>query len=141
MKRIFFILFLLPLSLNAQVVEDIEFDDEEDKSELKTDEGIIDRNPEKYPEFPGGAYSLKAFIKLNADHSCMEICGEGKVYITFVIDTVGTVTNIKIARGFCEPCDAEAKRIVSIMPKWVPGINYKKKVSFGYQLPIIFKLE
>ena len=121
MKRIFFILFLLPLSLSAQVVEDVDFGDEEDKSELKSQEEIWGGHPEIYPRYPGGEDSLFAFLAKSLDYSCMDTCGMGRVYVQFTIDTTGNVTNVKTPRPFCEQCDEEARRIVSIMPKWKIG--------------------
>lgn len=66
---------------------------------------------------------------------------EGKVYVSFVIDRDGSVTNVKIAKGVNELLDTEAIRIVNNMPKWKPGRFEGNLVRFEFTLPINFKLE
>lgn len=64
----------------------------------------------------------------------------GKVYLRFVIEVDGSVSNTKVIRG-ASPClDREALRIISTMPKWVPGILKGKKVRSFYLIPLTFKL-
>ena len=65
---------------------------------------------------------------------------EGKVYVSFVIDTDGSVSEAKILRGICPPLDEEAKRVVLSMPAWKPGYQKGKPVRVSYTLPINFQL-
>lgn len=65
---------------------------------------------------------------------------QGKVYISFVIDTAGYVTKPKILRGVSPELDAEALRVVSQMPPWNAGQQRGRYVNVAYNLPVSFKL-
>jgi TonB family protein len=66
---------------------------------------------------------------------------EGKVFIGFVVDAEGSVTNVVAKRGVDPAIDAEAIRVVSAMPKWTPGMKAGKPAAVEMVLPIVFKLE
>jgi TonB family protein len=65
---------------------------------------------------------------------------EGAVMTSFVITKAGKIEKVKISKGLSKECDAEAMRIVSEMPVWVPGIHEGEKVNVQMILPIQFKL-
>ncbi|WP_290460559.1 energy transducer TonB [Bacteroides caecimuris] len=93
------------------------------------------------PSFPGGESALYEFLESNMQYpeEAKRNNEHGRVIVTFYIEKDGTVTNPRILRGCTPSLDAEALRLVSIMPKWTPGkMNGElKRVSFS--LPIIFK--
>lgn len=97
---------------------------------------------EQMPEYPGGTAKMLTFISENIKYpqSAMEKGIEGKCFIQFVIDVDGSITNVELMRGFDEECDAEALRVVNLMPKWKPGKNEGKPVRVHYVIPIAFKL-
>lgn len=64
----------------------------------------------------------------------------GKVYIQFVIEKDGSITDVKVARGVDSSLDKEAVRVVKSMPKWTPGKQRGKPVRVAYTLPINFQL-
>ena len=64
----------------------------------------------------------------------------GKVYVSFVVDKSGKVTNVKVLRGVDKYLDAEAVRVVQTMPKFKPGKQRGKPVKVQYNVPISFKL-
>jgi len=67
---------------------------------------------------------------------------EGKVYLQFVINSDGSVTDVKIIRGLGNTSlDEEAIRVVKNMPKWIPGKQNGKVVDVQFTLPIVFKLD
>lgn len=66
---------------------------------------------------------------------------EGKAIITFTIDTIGQVRDVKTYRGVCESIKNECLRIVKEMPNWCPGVYKGREVEVLYNLPIRFKLE
>jgi TonB family protein len=66
---------------------------------------------------------------------------EGKVMVSFVVNTDGTVSDIEILQGIGGGCDEEAIRIVKESPKWEPGIVRGKAVRTRMRLPLNFKLE
>ncbi|MEN8225218.1 MAG: energy transducer TonB, partial [Bacteroidota bacterium] len=66
---------------------------------------------------------------------------QGKVYVTFVVETDGSITDVKVLRGIGGGCDEEAIRVVSTMPKWKPGKQRGKPVRVQYNLPVRFTLQ
>ena len=65
---------------------------------------------------------------------------EGKVYVEFIVDTEGDITNVKIKRSVHEDLDAEAIRAVKSLPKMVPGKQLDKAVNVRYTIPVYFKI-
>ncbi len=108
-------------------------------------EGEIDKDllfvqVDEGPEFPGGMEALQKFIEDNMQYP--RIAAEnniyGKVYVSFVIDTDGTVLNPRLLRNIGGGCGAEAIRIVKMMPQWKPGMQKGKPVRVPYNLPVLF---
>jgi protein TonB len=62
------------------------------------------------------------------------------VYVTFVVERNGNVTDVKILRGIGGGCDEEAVRVVQNMPKWEPGKQRGKPVRVQFNMPIKFTL-
>ena len=98
---------------------------------------------EQMPEYPGGMEALSTYLSENIKYpqSAKDAETEGKSFIRFVIDEDGSVTDVKVQRGFNDDCDAEALRVVSQMPNWVPGKQRGKSVKVEYTLPISFVLD
>jgi len=98
--------------------------------------------PEIMPEFIGGADALDEFVKKNIKYpaEAKEKGIQGKVYVQFVVEKDGTVTNVVVRRGANALLDAEAVRVVKLMPAWKPGTMRGKKVRVRYTLPITFSL-
>jgi TonB family protein len=98
---------------------------------------------EEMPQFPGGEKALREFITSNIRYpkEAQENGIQGKVYVTFVIDTLGSVVDAKIARGVDPSLDKEALRVVSDLPKWQPGKQRGKLVKVSYTVPISFALD
>lgn len=65
---------------------------------------------------------------------------QGTVFVTFIIQENGAVTDVKVLRGIGGGCDEEAVRVVKMMPNWIPGKDKGKNVAVQYNLPIKFKL-
>lgn len=98
---------------------------------------------EKMPEFPGGITELLKFITANLQYpqELKDSTIEGKVIIQFVIKEDGTLEQYKVARGIHPLLDAEAIRVVKLMPKWIPGKQRGKPVPVWYTLPVNFSLQ
>jgi periplasmic protein TonB len=97
---------------------------------------------EEQPEFPGG---LEARMKFLQEHmrypkEALEKGVQGKVYLQLDIDKAGRVTNVIVKRGVDASLDAEAVRVVSLMPAWTPGKIGGKPVIVRIIQPIIFSL-
>lgn len=98
---------------------------------------------EQMPEFPGGDKALYEFLAKNIKYPAVAKDNgiEGKVYIKFVINEDGSVSQATVARGIGGGCDEEALRVVKDMPKWKPGKQRGKNVKVWYTLPVYFKLQ
>lgn len=98
---------------------------------------------ETQPQFPGGEDSLYNFIYSNLRYPqvAKDNAIEGRVFLTFVVEKDGSITNVKIKRDIGGGCGHEAKRVVEMMPKWIPGKQNGKPVKVQFNLPIIFKLK
>lgn len=97
---------------------------------------------EKMPQFKGGMDELKRFLIKNLKYPEMtKLSGiSGKVFIQFIVDQTGEITNVTILRGLDDSCDKEAMRVVNLMPKWNPGMQNGKPVSVYFTLPVTFTL-
>lgn len=88
------------------------------------------------PEFVGGNDSLKKFISKHFNLSVDKNCTEGRIYLKFAVEEDGSLTNIKVIRGLSEKLDAEAIRVISIMPKWKPAGSNGKPLRMFINLPL-----
>lgn len=86
------------------------------------------------PQFPGGSEALEKFIKNNYKNPKDDI--RGKVYINFVIEKDGSLSDIKIIRDIGYKTGAEAVKVIKKFPKWIPGKLKNKFVRTSYILPI-----
>lgn len=100
---------------------------------------------EKQPEFPGGTDSMFAFIQRNIRYpeEAKRSGIEGRVFVTFVVEKDGQVSEAKILRDIGGGCGEEAIRVVNIMPKWLPGSLRigGEPARMQFNLPIMFKLK
>ena len=97
---------------------------------------------EEQPEYPGGTAALKKYLGQNFRYprQVMEDSIVGKIYIAFVVDLKGRVTDVRIIKGLCEACDAEAIRVIKSMPRWKPGYHKGKPVRVQLNVPIALGL-
>ena len=97
---------------------------------------------EKMPEFPGGNLAMNKFLAENIKYpqAAKSKGVQGVVYVAFIIEKDGSVSNVSVLRGVGSGCNEEAMRVVSSMPKWKPGEDKGKPVRVEFNLPIKFKL-
>lgn len=97
---------------------------------------------EQKPEYVGGETAMRQFLSDNLSYPqhAKEITLEGTVYVTFIIDEFGNLTNIKTPRPIGGGLDEEAIRVMQLMPRWKPGRQGGHPVKVKYQFPILFKL-
>lgn len=110
---------------------------------IKEDDKVVDfYKIEEKPEFPGGEEALIKWIVDNVKYP--EIPKEegvtGKVYVGFIIDKEGNVTDVKLLNNVDPYLDKEALRVVSSLPAWKPGKQGGESVKVSFQLPIKFML-
>lgn len=87
------------------------------------------------PDFPGGIGKFYQFIGQNFN---IPDKGEnaGKIYLTFIVEKDGTLTNITIVRGINPEMNQEALRVMKLSPKWIPGKIGDEIVRSKYSIPI-----
>lgn len=94
---------------------------------------------EQMPSFPGGQEALMTYINNNIKYP-EEDCGQGRVTVSFIVEKDGSITNATIRRSVDPAFDREALRVISSMPKWIPGKNNGRKVRVRFNVPVQFKL-
>ncbi|MNE52518.1 Gram-negative bacterial tonB protein [compost metagenome] len=94
---------------------------------------------ELQPEFPGGEEQLKKYVSSNMKYpkEALKNNIQGRVAVTFYVDTLGKVKDVRLLKGIGYGCDEEAIRIVKSMPDWIPAI---RPVKVQMTLPIMFDL-
>ena len=97
---------------------------------------------EEMPAFPGGEKALLEYVFKNIKYPqiARETGIQGRVFVGFVVEPDGSVSNVKILRGIGGGCDEEAMRVIKSLPKWKPGKQRGKAVRVSYQIPVVFKL-
>ncbi|MFA9391645.1 MAG: energy transducer TonB [Prolixibacteraceae bacterium] len=97
---------------------------------------------QQMPEFPGGMKNLNSWLSKNIKYpqAAVNLNVSGRVYLNFVVDKDGSISNIAITRGVDDLIDKEAMRVVATMPKWKPGFQNGKPVKVSYNIFITFQL-
>ena len=98
---------------------------------------------EEMPQFPGGDAKLLEYVATHIKYPqiARETGIQGRVFVGFVVEPDGSVSNVKILRGIGGGCDEEAVRVIKSLPKWKPGKQRGKAVRVSYQIPVLFKLQ
>ncbi|MBN2521301.1 MAG: energy transducer TonB [Bacteroidales bacterium] len=120
-------------------IEIVEFEEEEEEEEAEVFFIV-----EEMPEFMGGDQNeFRKFIQQNLKYP--QIAAEngisGRVFVYFVVNEKGEVTNARVVRGVDPSLDKEALRVVMSSPKWNPGRQRGKPVRVAFTFPIVFVLQ
>ena len=95
------------------------------------------------PEFPdGGMSGLMQFLSKNIQYpiNAQKNHTQGRVTVQFVVNKDGSISEPKIIRGVDPDLDGEAIRVISLMPKWKPGMQKGQPVRVKYTVPVMFRL-
>ncbi|MGB0932999.1 MAG: energy transducer TonB [Lishizhenia sp.] len=97
---------------------------------------------EEMPTFKGGDELLFNYLSEHIEYPniAKEVGEEGTVYMEYVVETDGSISNVKVLRGVSESLDREAKRVVRSMPNWNPAKDKGKVVRCKMVLPVKFIL-
>jgi len=127
----------------------------EGEGEVVFDEPVVEavKEPEEDPnkiytiveqpaEFPGGMGAMMKFIRDNMKYppQARRMGIEGSVFVEFVVNAQGTISDAKVIKGIGGGCDEEALRVVGKMPPWKPGKQNGKAVRVRFVLPVKFIL-
>jgi protein TonB len=99
---------------------------------------------EEMPEFEGGVTGLMKYLGQNVVYPSLarEAGKEGTVYVSFIVNEIGNIENVKIMRGIGLGCDEEVVRVISKMPRWKKaGKNAGHPVKVRFNIPVSFKLK
>lgn len=131
MKKLLFLsAFLFALSFGAFAQEEVKVEEE------------VFVVVEEQAEFPGGLDSMYAYIQKNLVYPEKAKAEgiEGRVFVSFIIEKDGSISNILVKRAIGGGCEEAAVEMIKNMPKWKPGKQRGKPVRFQYVLPIKFEL-
>ncbi|RNL53362.1 energy transducer TonB [Pedobacter jejuensis] len=97
---------------------------------------------DEYPEFEGGMKAWAKYIQRNLRYpfEAQEKGTTGKVFLSFVVEKDGSISNVTLVRGIGSGCDEEAMKVIKKSPAWKPGKNKGTPVRVRYNLPINFTL-
>jgi len=111
----------------------------QEKKKAKT----VFRVVEEMPVYPGGEIALRKDISeaVKYPESAKKQGISGKVYVSFVVDEKGKITDSKIARGVDPALDKEALRVMTLLKTWTPGKQRGEAVAVEYTVPIKFALD
>ena len=111
-------------------------------SPASTQEGVFDV-VEQMPQFPGGNEAMMKFVTQNLKYptEAHQKGIRGNVIVRFVVREDGTVTDAEVVRHADPLLEAEALRVVSLMPRWKPGRQNGKTVPVRSSLPVVFRLD
>ena len=135
MKKLIFIFMAMIATVSAAA--------QTDRTERKVaDDEEVFAVVEQDPEFDGGMEGLYHYLATNIKYpaDARNAGVQGRVFVSFVIEKDGSVSNVKVLRSPDERLSREAERVVNEMPKWKPGRQHGKKVRVLYNLPINFQL-
>lgn len=97
---------------------------------------------EVLPEFPGGLDKMIQYFAKNLKYPKQAKIDriEGKVFVSFVVEKDGSLTDIKIKKSLSPETDSEAIRLVTNSPKWIPGMQGGHPVRVQFSIPVFFRL-
>jgi TonB family protein len=105
-------------------------------------EGILD-SAEVMPQFPGGEIALQKYLCATIKYpvQAAEQGIQGKVHVSFVVFKDGSINNVKVMKGVDPMVDAEALRVIRLMPRWIPAKVNGRPVRVKFTVPINFVLQ
>lgn len=154
--------FVIPAAIVLSLIFSLTFTDnvlaqsnsQDNKMEMKESKDLMAQNSqqqdepvftvvEEMPTYPGGKEAMYKYLSTNIKYpeEARKNGISGIVYITYVVEKSGKITNIRVLRGVNEELDKEAVRVVSEMPDWKPGKEKGKPVRVQFNLPISYRLD
>lgn len=133
------------IEINVEVDQTVEI--EEYVPPVQEEEEVVEEEiflvVESMPVFPGGEVKMMEFIAKNLKYPALarESGIQGRVFVYFVVEPDGSVSNARVARGIGGGCDEEAIRVINAMPKWSPGKQRNRPVRVSFTIPVRFVLQ
>ena len=110
---------------------------------LADDPNFVYETADVMPSFLGGPKALTAYLAKNTKYpeAAMKAGQQGRVICSFIVEKDGTISDLKVVRKVWPMLEAEAKRVVASMPKWVPAMIDEETVRCRYSVPIVFRIK
>ncbi len=110
---------------------------------MQEDKNKVFTAVEQEPKFPGGEDAFMKFLGTNIKYPAemKKKKAQGKVFVSFIVEEDGSLSNMKVLRDAGYGSGKESVRVLSMSPKWQPGIQNGKKVRVQYTVPISFTLK
>lgn len=120
-------------------VEEIVFEEEPEEEEADQVFMIVEENA----SFPGGMSEWNKYLKKNLEYprQAKRMGIEGAVFLSFIVDKEGVISDIQVTRSIGGGCDEEAVRVLKESPRWNPGKQRGRAVKSRMQFRIVFKLQ
>lgn len=98
---------------------------------------------ENRPEFTGGKKKFSKYLHKNLKYpkKAKRQGIEGKVFVEFMVNIDGSITDVKVLKGIGSGCDEEAVKVIKNSPKWIAGTKRGKAVKMKVTIPIVFELK
>jgi protein TonB len=130
------------LMANITLVKAQSFPMDTSSTSIKCNVGPIYTVVEESPSFPGGEKARIKYLTENLKYPSEAIDSnlQGTVYLSFVVEMDGSISQVKVVRGVGGGCNQEAERVVKAMPNWEPGKSNGFSVRCQYMMPIKFVL-
>ncbi|MGW8121296.1 energy transducer TonB [Roseivirga echinicomitans] len=134
----------IEINLDVEITEEQEVEEivfEEEPEEEVGDEIFL--IVEDNAEFPGGDAEWNKFLQKNLKYprQAQRMGIEGSVFLSFVVDKEGKISDIQVTRGIGGGCDDEAVRVLESSPRWTPGKQRGRAVKSRMAIRILFKLK
>lgn len=106
-------------------------------AQVQEEERIAPKQVDQLPRYPGGIAKALQFIGQHI-HYPNGATKAGRVFVTFNVMQTGQLNNVRVVKGLEPLLDAEALRVVRLMPPWIPAKRDGKPVESSYMLPVTF---
>lgn len=125
----------------ALIITTVKHQEEIDNEPLSQPD-VFDKVDEM-PHFPDGMAGLMQYLSTNVRYpkDAKESGTQGSVIVSFIVEKDGSISNAKVTKPTYSSLDEEALRVVSAMPKWVPGKQNGEAVRVKYAVPVSFRLK
>jgi len=134
------------INLDVELTEEMQVQDVIYAPEIEPEEEVAEeifQIVEDQPSFPGGISGFYKYVSDNIEYPdiAKRLDISGRVYVRFVIEKDGSITDINVVKGIGGGCDEEAVRVLEGCPKWIPGKQRGRNVRVYMTVPILFILK
>lgn len=93
---------------------------------------------EPTPTYPGGYAEMLKYIKKNLRYPRASETVQGKVYVKFIVNEGGSLSDFRVAKGLADSFDNSALQVVKKMPNWIPAKRDNKAIRTKMVIPVTF---